>query len=117
MFSQLGLALEARGFDRADVFSFHPVQLAAYLDVVWEARRRFPRTPLPNRLPDPTPIDVGIGGQQQGGPVTGAAASLLTLVDGSIPSLNQPAGSSSTNNITSADFRAAVEDVLQGSVI
>jgi len=39
MFNHLSRALVANGFDASSIFNFHPLQLAAYVDLVWETLR------------------------------------------------------------------------------
>lgn len=39
MFNHLSRALVAGGFDASSIFNFHPLQLAAYVDLVWETLR------------------------------------------------------------------------------
>jgi hypothetical protein len=61
MFAALSEALVKLGYDKFDLFSFHPVQLASYLEVLWELRRRQPPPKLVNEI-DPSAVpDAGLG--------------------------------------------------------
>ncbi len=61
MFIQLGNALATAGKKAEDVFSLHPLQIMAYLDVLWEAGR--------NASPGVAPQqpNAGLGGAAQAG--------------------------------------------------
>src|SRR6478735_6887170 len=80
MFAPLADALVAKGFNRFDVFSFHPLQLASYLEALWELRRRIPPPKLSTEPVEPSPIpDPGLG--------TLGRDRLAALLDSGIPSL------------------------------
>src|SRR5689334_2725822 len=84
MFAPLAEALVARGFNRFDVFNFHPLQLASYLETLWELRRRFPPPKLSGDGEERAIPDPGLG--------TMGRDRLTTLLDSGIISLNAPKG-------------------------
>src|SRR5215468_1203313 len=102
MFAPLADALQALGYSRFDVFNFHPLQLASYLEQLWELRRTGAPPPIvPNIVALPFP-DPGLSA-----PIRNA---MMKSLDPGVPSLVPGAG-----NVDGNVFLQAVARVLTGN--
>ncbi len=107
MFIHLSRALTARGFAPEDVFNFHPLQLTAYIDLVWEQLRvTGGGGPGTSRRQ----IDPGIGNLLVGRGALGLADLFLQPLGG--PVTVTPAGP-----LDNAAFVRAALDVLSGTTM
>ena len=103
MFAPLADALQSLGYSRFDVFNFHPLQLASYLEQLWELRRNAPPPQIIQNI-DPVPFpDPGVNQRVRD--------ALGQSLDPGVPSVLQSAPGKVDSNL----FKSAVALVLQNS--